>query len=343
MTPDICNSCLQSDCSCICDICQTQQPEHINKSITTRTRKSAKIDWISCNHCKKWFHPICTGLTKKEFKTINSSTTIENYFFKCLKCNLKSALIAGIEIQKIYNPAESKNKNKVKNTVNISTQTEQQLQHHNREQSISNSKQTQTSENRESKIAQQDSNTNSENIQQIDITVGPTKETEPITNKNISNTKTISEELKELRETATTTFVNNTNTNINPKNIRIIDNIPPNLQPKSSSDIKKRIKEYTKEEITVDYTYILPKGGIVIQLASTADIDKLEQELNNIYPGSICNPPKSQLNIKKVIIKNIEPNIQLEDLTNEIKTTFPDCTKIRRFQSPIICITSINS
>ena len=231
--------------------------------------------------------------------------------------------------------------------MNISTQTEQPLQHHNREQSISNSKQTQTtSENRESKIAQQDSNTNSGNIQQIDITVGPTKETEPITNKNISNTKTISEELKELRETATTTFVNNTNTNINPKNIRIIDNIPPNLQPKSSSDIKKRIKEYTKEEITVDYTYILPKGGIVIHLSCTADIDILEQELNNIYPGTICNPPKSQLNIKKVIIKNIEPNIQLEDLTNEIKTTFPDCTKIRRFHSaithkplPIICIT----
>ena len=41
--------------------------------------------------------------------------------------------------------------------------------------------------------------------------------------------------------------------------IRIIDNIPNNLQPRGSVDIKHRIKKNSYSKIQINYTHSLPK------------------------------------------------------------------------------------
>ena len=48
------------------------------------------------------------------------------------------------------------------------------------------------------------------------------------------------------------------------KLIRIIENIPNNLQPRSSSDIKNRIKNTTTRKIPINYTYFLKKALLFI-------------------------------------------------------------------------------
>ena len=45
--------------------------------------------------------------------------------------------------------------------------------------------------------------------------------------------------------------------------IRIIDNLPRNILPKSSEDIKNRIKATSTKHIKTDFLYTLPRGGIV--------------------------------------------------------------------------------
>ena len=47
-------------------------------------------------------------------------------------------------------------------------------------------------------------------------------------------------------------------------NIRLIDNIPETLWPKSSTQTKKWIKEFSSEQIKIQYSYTLPKGGVAI-------------------------------------------------------------------------------
>ena len=48
--------------------------------------------------------------------------------------------------------------------------------------------------------------------------------------------------------------------------IKIIDNIPKNLYPNISADIKNRITKVSSQDIKVDFLYILPRGGIAIYL-----------------------------------------------------------------------------
>ena len=58
--------------------------------------------------------------------------------------------------------------------------------------------------------------------------------------------------------------------------IRIIDNIPRNTLPKSSEDIKNRIKATSTKHIKTDFLYTLPRGGIAIHLYSEEDIENLQ-------------------------------------------------------------------
>ena len=89
--------------------------------------------------------------------------------------------------------------------------------------------------------------------------------------------------------------------NTSNKVIRIIDNIPKDLQINNSNLIKKRIKETTTEEIPIDFTYTLPKGGIGIHLPCKEDAKKLE--------NNHCQQPQFHSGYCKVIVKNLDPSI----------------------------------
>ena len=99
-----CDTCLKSDCMCICLICGKHEPQPVSTPIKiTRRRKKLQIEWISCNSCNKWVHPKCTGLTNKEithFKSLSKQTKTDQ-FFKCLKCSLKAAKRIGIDYSQL--------------------------------------------------------------------------------------------------------------------------------------------------------------------------------------------------------------------------------------------------
>ena len=47
-------------------------------------------------------------------------------------------------------------------------------------------------------------------------------------------------------------------------NIRLIDNITQTLRPKNLTQIKKRIKEFSNEQINIQDSYNISKGGLAI-------------------------------------------------------------------------------
>ena len=127
--------------------------------------------------------------------------------------------------------------------------------------------------------------------------------------------------------------------------IRIIDNIPKNVLPKSSEDIKNRIKATSTKHIKTDFLYTLPRGGIAIHLHSEEDIENLENNIGKIYPGSSCTIPLAKQDKSRIVIKNVNPKISTEAITNYISRSASNI-KVRRFFSsvnlhplPIICIT----
>ena len=76
----------------------------------TRRKKESQIDWISCILCRKWVHPICTGLTKKENIKINKTIKEKkaDYFFSCLKCSLSSITSSGSLTEMVQNQLHTK-------------------------------------------------------------------------------------------------------------------------------------------------------------------------------------------------------------------------------------------
>ena len=107
--------------------------------------------------------------------------------------------------------------------------------------------------------------------------------------------------------------------NTSNKVISIIDNIPKDLQANNSNLIKKIIKEPTNEETLIDCTYTLPKGGIAIHLPCDKDTKKLENNLDQIYPGSHCQQPQSNSGYNKVIVKNLDPSIPTQEIKQNIE------------------------
>ena len=130
--------------------------------------------------------------------------------------------------------------------------------------------------------------------------------------------------------------------NTSNKIIRIIDNIPKDLQTNNLNLIKKRIKETTTVKIPIDFTYTLPKGDIAIPLPCEEDAKKLENNLDQIYPGSHCQQPQPHSGYNKVIVKNLDPSISTQNIEEAYQTTI----HIKRYHSsltkrplPITCIT----
>ena len=114
----------------------------------------------------------------------------------------------------------------------------------------------------------------------------------------------------------------------------------------NSNLIKKRIKETTTEEITIDFTYTLPKGGIAIHLPCEQDAKKPENNLDHIYPGSHCQQSQSHSGYYKVIVKNRDPSIPAQEIKQNIEEAYQITIQIKRYHSsltkrppPIICIT----
>ena len=74
--------------------------------------------------------------------------------------------------------------------------------------------------------------------------------------------------------------------------IRIIDNIPNNLQPRGSVDIKHRIKKNSYSKIQINYTHSLPKGSIAIHFKTEEDIISFKNNLDIMYPGGSYSIPR---------------------------------------------------
>ena len=96
----------------------------------------------------------------------------------------------------------------------------------------------------------------------------------------------------------------------------------------------------------MNYTFLFPRVGIAVHLKTEEDIKNLEQIINAIYPKS-CSIPPSFRKHRKIIIKNINPNITTEGLTNLIQENTQEKVQVRRFHStynhqplPIFCLTS---
>ena len=128
--------------------------------------------------------------------------------------------------------------------------------------------------------------------------------------------------------------------------MRVIDNIPKDLQTNNSNLIKKRIKETTNEEIPIGFTYTILKGGIAIHLLCEKDAKKLENNLDQIYPGSHCQQPQSNSVYNKVIVKNLGPSIPTQEVKQNMEEAYQTTIQIKRYHSsltkrllPIICIT----
>ena len=86
-------------------------------------------------------------------------------------------------------------------------------------------------------------------------------------------------------------------------NIRLIDNIPQEIKPNNSAEIKKRIKDLSSKNINIKHTYTLPKGSIAIHTDAEKDTEILEQEIQHIFPGSHCKKPLSHRDKKKLSSK----------------------------------------
>ena len=123
--------------------------------------------------------------------------------------------------------------------------------------------------------------------------------------------------------------------------IRIIDNIPKNVLPKISEDIKNRIKATSTKHIKTDFLYTLPRGGIAIHLHSEKDIENLEKNIGKIYPGSSYTIPLAKQDKSRIVTKNVN----LTDAITNYVSRSANNIKLRRFSSsvnllplPIICI-----
>ena len=286
MTKNICNTCLESDCSCVCSICGNHE------TITpvfkqTRSKKKLQIEWISCNSYSKWVHPICSELTSKEIQKIKnlSSKSKFDIFYKCLKCSLKTAKFARI----IH-----------KNFIEQDTST------------------TQTSLNNITKI---DVSVDTQDLPKKEDTVKISLQS---AGKVLETEKTLSKVQDPIKKESTNNSANcNASTAQNAVDfICIVENITKNnFRPRNSVTIKRQISKISSKKINIKHTYTLPRGGVAFHFKAQEDVNKFEKEVDNIYPGSTCSKPKSQGQYKKLIIKNINPFISTEQLHLSLRQT----------------------
>ena len=100
--------------------------------------------------------------------------------------------------------------------------------------------------------------------------------------------------------------------------------------------IKKRIKETTTEETPIDFTYTLLKAGIAIHLpCEEEDTKKLENNLDQISPGSHCQQPQSHSGYNKVIVENLDPSIPTQEIKQNIEEAYQSTIQIKRYHSSL--------
>ena len=99
-------------------------------------------------------------------------------------------------------------------------------------------------------------------------------------------------------------------------------------------EIKMWIKEFSSEQINIQYSYTLSKGGVAIHTEIEKDIETFEKEINNIFPCSSCTKPPTQTGFTKVVIKNINLFISSKDI-KFVDKKFNQNWKIRRFHSSV--------
>ena len=264
---------------------------------------------MSCNKCGQWVHPQHSGINKKEITKINKCIKANEaeQFFKCLKCSILSAKTFGIDImQFIRQPTKS---------VPWQSQTENHISHPSI--TTDQSKQFHSSSNQIS-VAPADQNTNRLSPQGTEISY--TRNPPESRKKQISDTNSLPVDFKNFHSSL---------------NIRLIHKIPQTLRPKNSTQIKKRIKEFSSEQINIQYSYTLLKGGVAIHTETEKDAETLEKEINNIFPHSSCTKPVTQTGVTKVVIKNINPFISTEDIKQVVYKKFNQNSKIRRFHSSV--------
>ena len=240
-------------------------------------------------------------------------------------CSIVSAKSFGIDIiQFIRQPIKS---------VSCQPQTENHISHPSI--TTDQSKQIHASSNQIS-VASADQNTDRPSPQVSDISY--TENPHESVKKQITDTNSLPVDFKNSHPSL---------------NIWLIDSIPQTLRPKNSTQIKKWIKEFSSEQINIQYSYIPPKGGEAIHTEKEKDAEILEKEINNVFPGSSCAKPLTQTGFTKVAIKNINPFISTEDIKQFLDKKFNQNSKIKRFHSsvnqkplPIIsisCHSEINS
>ena len=107
-------------------------------------------------------------------------------------------------------------------------------------------------------MASPDQNTNQPSRQRSDISY--TENPHESRKQQISDTNSLSADFKNSHSSL---------------NFWLIDNITQNLKPINSTQIKKRIKEFSSELINIQYSYTLPKGGVAIHTETEKDAEPL--------------------------------------------------------------------
>ena len=192
------------------------------------------------------------------------------------------------------------------------SQTENHISH----PSITTDQSKQVHSSNQTSVAPADQNTNrlSPQGREISYTENPPESRK----KQISDTNSLPADFKNFHSSL---------------NIRLIDKIPQTLRPKNSTQIKKRIKEFSSEQINIQYSYTLPKGGVAIHTETEKDAETLEKETISFLAAPAQN--LTQTGFTKVVMKNINPFISTEDIKQVVDKKFNQNSKIRRFHSSV--------
>ena len=281
MTKNICNTCLESDCSCICSVCGNHKAIALVFKETRRKKKS-QIEWISCNSCSKWVHLICSGLTSKEIQKIKNLPNNSKFdlFYKCLKCSLKIAKFAGITHKNFTEHDTSSNQTSTNNTTKI------------------------------------DVSVDTQDLAKKGDTVKISLQSP---GKVLETAKALSEVQDSTTTESTNNSVNCSASAAHDRaNFIITTN---NSKPRNSVTMKREINKISSEKIKIKHTYTLPGEGVAFHFKPQEDVNKFEKEVDNIYPGCTCSKPKFQSQYKKFIIKNINPSISTEQQHLSLRQT----------------------
>ena len=220
-----CSTCNSENCNYVCHICNKNQSETESSIIrNARSRKQNKLDWINCTKCGQWIHPQCSGINKKEISKLNACIKANKAepFFKFLKCSIFLVKTFAIDIlQFIKQPTKSVScQSQTENHISHSSTTDQSNQIHSSSKQIS--------------VSPTDQNINQHSPQGTNIR--HTKNPPESSTKQFSDTNSLPVDFKNSHSSL---------------NIRLFNNIPQTLRLRNFTQIKKRIKEFSSQQISI--------------------------------------------------------------------------------------------